>query len=368
MTDELEGRLRRHLADRAAAVHAEPDPSAFVDHSVGPARRPGRLAAGVAALTVLVGGAGVLAGVNLAGTGAAAPAPTTTTLPGRAGAALAPAGEGASVTPSIAFPAYSPLFTRSTGSGVTIRAYSAESSTGGGCPGVVDCPPTTTVPGSPVSTAPCPADVLCAGPEVTPHTTSGPVSGSGTGGSTGSTPAVVPASCGQLVVELSTDRAVGTGSAVMPTAAATGDTLQVLGTGSFGVAEGAPVSWVAVSAGSGVSSVQLTVNGTVVDAMTPDGGVVVLALPGASGLAAGSVVGLDPVGSTVATVPAQQAQLPTGADSCATTPVTAPPTPSTTVPSTTTVPSATTTTGPGVAVPGPDLPAPASPSGTAAGG
>ncbi len=70
-----------------------------------------------------------------------------------------------------------------------------------------------------------------------------------------------------------------------PGAAATPGTVQILGTGSFGSAEGAPVSWVAVWVGSGVGSVQLSVGGTVVDAMAPNGGIVVLALPGDSGLA-----------------------------------------------------------------------------------
>ncbi len=67
MTDEFEERLRRHLADRAGAVHADPDPTAFVDRSTDRTHRPGLVAGGVTALTVLVAGAGVLVGVNLAG-------------------------------------------------------------------------------------------------------------------------------------------------------------------------------------------------------------------------------------------------------------------------------------------------------------
>ena len=358
MTDDLEDRLRRHLADRADAVRAEPDPEAFVNRSAGRSHRPGLVAAAVAALTVVVAGAGVLAGAALGGTGATASAPGGTTPPGRAGAALAPGGAAGRTPASIVLQqAYTSLFTRSTATGVTIRAYSAGSSSGDGCPAGTSCPLSTTVPTDPTTTTSCPADVPCAEPAVTPHATGGPIAA---GGGVVPAPGATPDPCAQLVVELSTDRAVGTDTATLPSATPAADALQVLGSGSFGVAEGDPVSWVAVSVGTGVDSVQLSIGGSPVDDMEPLGGLVVLAVPGAAGLTGASVVGLDPSGHTVAAAPAQQVVLPAGTDSCAS--GTSPTTPPTTVPAT------TTTTAPAGAVPGPDRPMPATPRATSTGG
>ncbi len=369
MTDHLEDRLRRHLTERAATVQAEPDPTAFVDRSAGGSRRTGLVAGGVAALTLVVAGAGVLTGVNLAGAGAttqSAPVPTTT-LPGRAGAALAPAGDGSAVPPAIVLQTpYTLLFTRVGPAGVTVRAYST-GTTGGSCPAPGSCAPTTTVPTTTVpASPPCPAGAMCAEPLVIPRSTAGTsaVAGPGPvttevpptvsgGGGTSSAPPATSASCGQLVLELSTDRAVGTGWVVQPDTSTAPGAVQILGTGSFGSTEGAPVSWVALWAGSGVARVQLSVGGTVVDTMAPNDGVAVLALPGGSGLTGASVIGLDPGGSTLVTVPATQGVQPAGADGC--------PVPSVTPPSTTTsvptdLPPATTTTGPAVVGPGPNQP------------
>ncbi len=250
----------------------------------------------------------------------------TPVVPGRAGAALAPGGAADTVPPSIAFQmAYTLLFTRTTASGVAVRAYSADSSNGDGCP-APDCVPPTTPPGTP----PCPAGAMCAEPVITPHAANGSSGSSGaavtpgpanptvTTGASGSTPAPT-ASCGQLVVELSTDRAVSTGTTALPTTPPTAsDPIEVLGSGSFGVAEGAPVSWVAVWVGSGVTTVQLSLGGHSVDAMAPHEGVVVLAAPGDSGVAAASVIGLGPDGATVGTAPALPSQA-AGAGSCTST-------------------------------------------------
>ena len=382
MTDAFEDRLRHHLADRAAAVEAEPDPTAVMERAAGRSRPKGLVAGGVAALGLLVAGAGILTGVNLAGAGSTAEPAASTGVPGRAGAELAPGAGPNSEGPSIVVQApYALLFTRVGSSGVTIRAYSTGTPTGGCTSG--SCTPSTTVPGTPS----CPTGAMCAEPILTPHTSvgaSGGVGGSGgttvipatpvsppaqTGGTGTGGPALpVPASsCGQLVLELSTDRAVGTGSVLLPaTAPSTANSLQILGSGSFGSAEGAPVSWVAVGVGSAMASVQLTVNGTPVDAMAPHSGVVVLALPGGSGLAGASVVGLDQDGATVSAIPATQGIQPADANGCPTTPTTTttsttsttnasePPTTSTTVPvdpTPTTAPVA-----PGTPVPGPDLP------------
>ena len=395
MTDDLEDRLRRHLAQRAEAVHAEPDATAFVDRSADRSHRPARriAVAAAAVLAVLAALAGVLAGVDLAGAGTTASAPTTTRPADRAGADLAPAAGGPGVSGSSAIAvaaADTHLFTRMNSSGVTIRAYSAGSGTTGGCPTTVTCSPPVVVPGSPPTTVTCPTGTICAEPVIAPHATTGPVgtgttgtsssgstssgagvTGSGSGTATsGSGTTSTTASCGQLVIELSTDQAVGTGSTVLPMTTPAAGTLEVLGTGSFGLAEGAPVSWVAVWVGAGIGSVQLTVNGTAEDAMAPQGGLAVLAEPGASGLAGTSVVGLGPDGATVATAPTQSATLPDGSVGCAVTTPTTPTTPTNptnpTNPTTTLPPTTTTTTTPGVAVPGPNQPAPASRAGTGA--
>jgi hypothetical protein len=373
MTDDFEDRLRHHLAGRAAGMHPEPDPTAFVERSAGRSHRRGVVAGGVAALA-LVAGAGVLTGVNLVGATSATQSPASapsTTGPGRAGAALAPGASGSSVPPSIAFQTpYTFLYTRVSSSGVTIRAYTSGSTAAGGCAPAVSCTPPTTNPQNPA----CPSDAMCAEPIVVPHSSSGTTGTGGTSvggaappGTTTVTPVSPPnpaSTCDQLVIELSTDRTIGSGSVLQPIATSSApDTLEVLGTGSFGSAEGAPVSWVVVWVGSAVGSVQLTVSGTSVDAMTPHDGIVVLAAPGDSGLAGASVVGVDQSGATVATVPASQGEVPADSNGCPTSTGTPPSTTTTTDPAptttTTTTPTAATTA-PGAPVPGPNLPAPAS--------
>ncbi len=183
--------------------------------------------------------------------------------------------------------------------------------------------------------------------------------GSTGSGSPGSGPAdTVPlqptTGCGQLVVELSTDKAVGNDSVPRPTIAAPSpDTVVILGGGSFGVAEGAPVTWVAVWVGGAVASVRLSSGGTTVDAMAPSSGIVVLAMPGKSELTGATVVGVDQNGSAVGTVPADQVPGPAASTDCSTVPPN-PPSPTTTVAPTTTMvtgvpaptnPSATSKTG-----------------------
>jgi hypothetical protein len=94
--------------------------------------------------------------------------------------------------------------------------------------------------------------------------------------------------------------------------------------------------------------------------MAPQGGIAVLGVPGASGLAAASVVGQGPGGTTVATVPAQLATPPNGSVGCPVNPPTTPTTPGTT-------PGTTTTVAPGAPVPGPNQTDPVR-SGTSTGG
>jgi hypothetical protein len=363
MTDDFEDRLRNHLSARAAQIQIEPDPSAFVEHGAARSRRRGVLAAGMAALVVVAAGAGVLVGVDLIGSSTSAQT-ATPEPPGKSGAALAPIGSGGPLTPAIVGQApYALLFTRVTASGVTIRAYTAGPSSSGGCGPAVVCSPTTSVP--PGQT--CPSGAVCAQP-VVPHVSMG-ASGSTTApvegvappgaGSVSSEPAVATgtsptgaassgpledtSACTPLVLELSTDEAVGTGSVSLPgTAPASSVTLDVLGTGSFGTAERAPVGWVAVSVGNGVSSVQLSVGGTVVDTMAPSSGIVVLAATGDAGLDGASVTGLDPSGANVGSVPAGQVAAP-GAPSACPAPASTPVTPTTTTTTTTTPPTSTTT-------------------------
>ncbi len=367
MTDPIEDRLRSHLAARADGVHARPDPDAFVERSANRGPRRGLVAGGLAALTVVVAGAGVLTGVNLSGASASpptsAPAPSSTGS-GRNGAALAP--NGAAASPSIVVPSsYSFLFTRVSANGVTVRAYTSTPSPSDGCAPAPGCSPSTTIPGSP----PCPMGAMCAQPIVVPHTSGGTGGSSGSASSGpatvvgpnrpadagGGTVTTVPepspvATCGQLLVELSTDRAVGTGSLTQPISPLSAqDAVVVLGSGSFGLVEGAPVSWVAVSVGGEIATVRLTSGGTPLDAMAPVSGVVVLTATGGSGLAGASLVGVDQSGATVATTPAVQSAPPGDAGGCP--PTTPPPTaPPPTVPATTTTttapPTTTTTTAP----------------------
>jgi hypothetical protein len=144
-----------------------------------------------------------------------------------------------------------------------------------------------------------------------------------------------------LVVELSTDKAVGIGSIPRPTTAAPSpDTVEILGVGSFGTEEGAPAGWVAVWVGSGVASVHLSSGGTLVDAMAPSSGIVVLAVAGDPKLTGAMVIGVDQSGTAVATLPADQAPGPEASIGCTTLPTNPP---STTTPTTTTTPTPTTT-------------------------
>jgi hypothetical protein len=377
MSDAFEDRLRAHLAEKAAQVQANPDPGALMERSVGRSghRRP--LTIGALTIAVIFAGSGVLTGMNLVGGRATATplaAAPSTTVPGRAGASLAPGPSGASNVPSIAVQTpYTFLFTRTTSSGVTIRAYGSGSSATGGCTQGPTCQPVGIVP----EPTPCPQTSVCEQPIVIPQAQSGttgsgsasagaagssgpvavapktrstPPTGSGGTGpvSVGTVPSQPAAECGQLVVELSTDKAVGTGSVSRPTMTApSAATVDVLGTGSFGTAEGAPVGWVAVWVGSGVASVHLSSGGTVVDAMTPNSGIAVLATQGNSELTGATVTGVDQSGAAVATTPADQASGPDAANACTTLPTTPPATTPTTDPTTmTTVPPTTTTTVP----------------------
>lgn len=346
MSDAFEDRLRAHLAATADRAIVDPDPDALMERSVGRPARQGPLAGGAVALAVIVLGAGVLVGVNLGGTGptaARSAAPPTATLPGRAGASVAPGYSGPSTQPSDggSMP-YTLVFTRTTASGVTIRAYASGGGSSAGCPPAAACPPLGIVP----APAPCPKGAMCAVPSASPPAPSAPPSQTGGSGSTGNGPTTTAPpqpgpGCGQLTVELSTDRAVGSGPVPRPpTAAPTPDTAELLGEGSFGSAEGAPVGWVAVWVGSAVASVTLSTGGAVVDTMAPASGIAVLAVPGSPTLAGATVVGLARSGAAVASLPADQSS-GSGLSVCTASPVDPPSTPTTTGPTTTSTVSPT---------------------------
>ncbi len=367
MTDPLEDRLRSHFADRAARITVDPDPVVVVERSAGRTRIGAPLMAGVVAVAALLVGGSFATGMAVAGS---SPASTpTTTVPG---ADVSPSASSASSGGIAARPGsaelapLTSLFTRTGPSGVTIRAYTSTTTAVGGCTADAPCPPVGGVP----PTAPCPKGAMCAQPVTTPAASGGPGAdtttttaagatagdpGSGSGGSTGSgtggtgtitttTGPPQPAACQQLTLELSTAQAVWSASMAAPTSVTLGPkTVQLVDTGTFGDAEGAPAGFVTAVVSGDVASVRLvSSSGAVLDAMTPSAGVVVLAATGSTALTGTSVVGVDAGGATVATTAADQGTSPE-APGCVTGPTGPPVTPPTTVPT-----GSTTTTGPTV--------------------
>jgi hypothetical protein len=358
MSDAFEDGLRSHFAEKAAHVQVSPNPGALMELSASRSRRRRPLMFGALLLVATLVGSGVLAGAQLVG-GRSTPTPLatapSTTTPGRAGASLAPNAAGGPNLPSSAGPTpFTLLFTRTTSSGVAIRSYLTDEDITGSCEQSAPCAPVTSPPGS---TA-CPQGAMCVEPSVTPQTQSGTTrsgsagaGGTASSGSAGGTAETLPpnssestttstvlsqpvAGCDQLVVELSTSNAVGSDSVSRPSAAPSPDAVEILGVGSFGTQEGAPVGWVAVIVGSGVASVNLSSGGTLVDTMTPISGIVVLVMTGNADLTGVSVVGIDQSGATVATVPVAQASGVEGPIACTTSPIVSP----STLPPTTTPP------------------------------
>ena len=141
------------------------------------------------------------------------------------------------------------VFTRTTADGVTIRTYRLPDT------GLCGCGPLPAVSSGP------------------------PSSGSS---SSGSASAVDVINEGALSIELSDDTAVGVGTLFDPfgptatTADAGTETVNPV-SGAFGVTEGDPVWWTAVSVGSDVANVQMTFADGSTDQMAPVDGVVVLA-------------------------------------------------------------------------------------------
>jgi hypothetical protein len=359
MTDPVEDRLRDHFADRAARVTVPPDPEGLVNRPTGRARPGAALVAGlVAAVVVLVGG-GFGTGLAVAGSRTSSVPPTSAVAPAASGAPSASTGAVSGIVPSrgtVGAVALTPLFTRTSASGVTIRAYT--SSTGDKCAASSACPPVGVIP----APGPCPPNAMCAQPAVPPAVppasagsgSSGVATG-GSGGAAGSTTSgsgtLVPGTvssvptgpvtgCQSLTLELSTDLAVATALIAAPTGSTGPPTgVTVLGSGTFGEPEGGPTGWVAVRAGTDVAALHLvSAAGVVADAMAPSSGVAVLAITGPDPLAGLAVAGLDPAGATVASVALDQAT-PAPTPSC----LSVPPGPPTTTPTTsTTIPTSTT--------------------------
>lgn len=329
MTDPLEDHLRLHLADRAGRVTVDPDPTAVVERSAGRRRIGAPLVATVVAVAALLAGGGFTTGMAVAGPSRASNAPLAASAPEGGSLSTTTIGRGA-MPSTAAVVALTPLFVRSTDSGATIRAYTSSIGPITGCPPGALC----VSPGGVPPIAPCPPGAKCAQPVTTPAGvpdptipvtgsggSPGPGSSPGSPGSAGggvsgspepgpmtttTTPAV--AGCRQLTLELSTAQAVWSTS--LPTPATDGigpKSVQLVGTGTFGEAEGAPTAVAVVAVSPDVTVVRLvSSSGAVLDAMAPTAGIAVMATTGANGLAGTTVVGLDAGGATVATVPSDQ--------------------------------------------------------------
>ena len=257
----------------------------------------------------LAGGPAVMCPNEAVGAPGATPATTSTTV----GPDANGSGDIGSATR---------LFIRTTADGVTVRAYQ-NAPTAVSCPGApvpqsssgsTGSSSSPTLGSTVVPLVPTGADVtveLSDGDSVgqgaisslqcveSPDggTSSGSGSGSGGGGAPGSEPTngpvVTPATTTTTIVTpLTTTPVVSppvvsppanvapvttTTTAVTPTTVVPADQLQAVVTGTFGVAEGDPVWWVAVEVGSDVTSVQMTFPDGSTDQMAPVGGVAVLA-------------------------------------------------------------------------------------------
>ncbi|HMD45698.1 MAG TPA: hypothetical protein VKG43_06040 [Acidimicrobiales bacterium] len=223
-----------------------------------------------------------------------APPPTTTTVPGPTTITPAPVSPPPTTVPGAGAPGHHHALGRHGPDAKTGTAGAASGSAGAasgsagtasGSAGTVTGVPCPMVPTT------CPPDADCATPMIPPGPATGPPAVDG------------PSGCpGPYVVELSTDGAVATVSA---DAAAAGPP-SIVGTGSFGTAEGSPAAWVAVGTPTGVATVRLSANG---DQMAPVNGVAVLAADATASLAGTTVDALDAAGNVVAslTVPSTSA-------------------------------------------------------------
>jgi len=180
------------------------------------------------------------------------------------------------------------LFTRTTGDGVTMRAYRL---TGGR---IVGCGPV------PVDGGPLTSDLVCAASTVSVELSDDSAVGQGDLG----TPltALASGTASPTTTTTTAQSAAGSQSAADPEP-------QAVASGAFGVVEGDPVWWVSVQVGGEVADAQVTFADGSTDAMAPVDGVAVLAHHiGASTVQAdpydvtGTLVLTDSSGDVLATV------------------------------------------------------------------
>jgi hypothetical protein len=142
------------------------------------------------------------------------------------------------------------VFTRTTADGVTIRAYRLPSTGSCGCGPILGAPTTSPTSGTSRSTAAATAEAVAEG--------------------------------GSVSVELSDETAVGDG-VLFDTLSPSGTTMNTSTepvafiSNAFGVVEGAPVWWAAVSVGPGVAQARMSFADGSTDQMSPVDGVAVLA-------------------------------------------------------------------------------------------
>jgi len=180
MSDAFEDSLRSHFAQKAADVQATPNPGALMELSASRSGRRRTLILGSVLLVATLVGSGVLAGAQLDG-GSSTPAPLatapSTTVPGRAGASLAPNAGGPNLPTTAGPTPFTLLFTRTTSSGVAIRSYVTDEDMTGSCAQSAPCVPVTSPPGS----TPCPQGAMCVQPSVAPQTQGGTTGSAGAG-------------------------------------------------------------------------------------------------------------------------------------------------------------------------------------------
>lgn len=197
------------------------------------------------------------------------------------------------------------LFTRTTGDGVTIRAYQLPLGVDPGCgsdAATPDPPSSTPIPTGPVTPS-TPGTLGCSARQVSVEMSDDAAVGVGTLGVSGDASMGSPASGAAAA-----DTTVASPTAV--TATATSGPLAIT-TGAFGVVEGGPVWWVAMAVPDTVARADVTFADGSTDTMVPVSGVVVLAHHVALATTAtgsdpydvqGSVQLLDASGDVVTTV------------------------------------------------------------------
>jgi hypothetical protein len=377
---DIEARLRDALAKRAGGDPvADADWGDLAGRLASSTHRRQRVLAAAAALALVVGAAGGYLGETAASPTVAARTGSGSSARGvgspKGSSALAPSaaipgvmcpdGSGAATSGPIGAPSTdigsaSRLFIRTTPDGVTIRVYQdaptavstcsvlptpsggsgsgTSSSAGSGANSSTGASPPTLTPVAPTASDTTVElsddDAVGEGALSAPLCIASP--GQGATGTTGNgaagvvsppviTPATTPATTPTTPLPPMTPTpAVTSPTTVSPPPASPPTTTpqsepQELSTGTFGVAEGDPVWWVAVEVGPDVTSVQMTFPDGVSDQMAPVDGIAVLAHRVSAAVASassgpdvvrGTLEVLGSAGSVVATVPIPQQSTP----------------------------------------------------------